>query len=172
MIDDVDFSQFHTYSIVSKPGSVEWLIDGVSRMQAADKSVSAVPMYWIMNGWVGGWPGKASSKTPFPVSFEVDHFRVYRVDGVIGEPVIKILSSSEKTRSVNDAIEVALANFDEGCTHVEMLLGSESFVARSAKAPFRFPLTLVGPGEHTITFTATDGVRTTKTATTIEVTAQ
>jgi beta-glucanase (GH16 family) len=164
MTDTLDVSVFHTYTVLWKPGSLEWQIDGVTKMAAQPRGVPDLPVYWIINGWVGGWPGAPTAATPFPATFDVDYMRVYRVDGVVADPVLKILNPRTKYART-DAIEVAIANFDEACANVEMYEGTTLLRATSTR-PLRFAASRFAPGPHTITFVATDGVR--KTTTTLE----
>lgn len=159
MDDTLDLTVFHTYTLLWKPGVLEWQIDGAAKMQAQPQGVPDLPVYWIINGWVGGWPGAPTSTTPFPNTFEVDYLHVYRVDGLIADPVIKIVNSRTKYAK-KDAIEVALANFDEACAHVEMYDGA-TLVRTTSTRPYRLPLSRFSSGAHTISFVATDGVRRT-----------
>jgi beta-glucanase (GH16 family) len=159
MDDTLDLTVFRTYTLLWKPGLLEWQIDGVPRMQAKPQGIPNLPVYWIINGWVGGWPGSPTATTPFPNTFEVDYLHVYRVDGLVADPVIKIVNSRTKYAKT-DTIEVALANFDEACAHVEMYDG-ESLVRTVSTRPLTLPLSRFTSGPHTITFVATDGVRRT-----------
>lgn len=162
MQNTVDVSAFHTYTLVWKPGSLEWQLDGVAKMQAQPQGVPDLPVYWIINGWVGGWVGAPTSATPFPNTFEVDYVRVYRVDGLVADPQIRIVRSRTAYKRT-DEIEVALANFDEACAHVEMYDGI-TLMRTTSMRPLRFPLSRLAPGPHTLSFVATDGVRRTTTA--------
>ena len=121
----------------------------------------------MINGWVGGWPGSPTEATPFPTTFEVDYIRVYRVDGVVADPVIKIMNA-RASYARKDLIEVALANFDESCAHVEMYDG-ERLLRTSSIRPLRFPVSKLSPGAHTIKFVATDGERRTSSSLQIDV---
>lgn len=80
---DTDFTAFHTYGILKRPGRIETYIDGV-RMMALDKSqlsgaeawVFDAPAYTLLNIAVGGdWPGATNSTTPWPSTMTVDYVR-------------------------------------------------------------------------------------------------
>jgi len=160
MMKDVDVTQFHTYSIVWKPGSLVYQIDGVTKLEATPRGVPDAPVYWIINGWVGGWVGAPTAETPFPHTFDVDYVRVYRVDGVIAAPEIRLLTSAT-TFARGSAVGVAIANFDEACAHVEMYDG-DALVRKKSAPPYLFSLSGLAPGRHALAFVATDGVRSTR----------
>jgi beta-glucanase (GH16 family) len=169
MEKDVDYSQFHIYTIFWTPDVLEWRIDGVPKMQStpATKGVPTDPVYWIINGWVGGWTGNPDEHTPLPVSFDVDYMRIYRVDGLIADPVVKVVSP--KTRySRNELITVVAANYDEACAHVQMTDGN-TVVRTTAKLPYTFATTGLTVGAHHLSFTATDGVRATTVAMDVDI---
>jgi beta-glucanase (GH16 family) len=167
LVDNLDFSQYHVYTIVWKPGSIEWLIDGVSKMLSTGQTVETDPTYWTMGGWVGGWPGQPPADASWPVAFEIDYFRVSRADGVIGEPRV-FIGNPKDIYFGYESLEIQLANFDEACAHVDIYEG-EWRMARRTKAPYRFSLQNVSHGDHTFTFVATDGVRTTHSSLALHV---
>lgn len=162
----VDPTVFHVYSVVWRPGILEWYVDG-EKLMDSDRGVPTTPIHWTINAWVGGWGGTPTDATPFPTSFEVDYIRMYRVGGLVGEPAIRL---TEFTRpggapynvppyhARTDAIELEVANFDEACFHVEMREGGR-LLAILDRPPFRFPLDVMPTGRHELTFVATDGVR-------------
>jgi len=161
MLEDVDLTEFHTYSVLWKPGLLEWAVDGVPKMQSKGRGVPTKPVYWMINGFVGGWAGNPDATTRFPVTFEVDYMRVYRVDGLIADPEINVANPSTKY-SRKASVEVAVANFDEACAHIEMYDG-DTLVRTTSAAPYRFKLSRLTRGNHQLTFVATDGVRKTTT---------
>jgi len=167
LVEDADFSQFHTYTIVWNPDSIEWFLDGVSKMRSTGVGVATVPTYWTMGAWVGGWPGDPTIETPFPVSFEIDYFRISRVDGVIGDPAV-VVSNPKDTYFKDESLDLQLANLDEVCTHVDIYEGAWRLAERSS-APYRLSLAKISHGQHTFTFVATDGVRTGQTSLTFNV---
>jgi beta-glucanase (GH16 family) len=165
LLEDLDYTEFHTYSILWKPDFLEFAVDGVPKMHAQKRGVPTIPVYWIMNGWVGGWGGTPDETTPFPATFEVDYVHVYRVDGLIADPVVQVTGAKTKYKRT-DTIEVGLANVDEACAHVS-LYDNGNLVWTTSTAPFRFPLSHLrraGAGQHELKFAATDGARTATTA--------
>lgn len=162
MDDKHDVADWHVYTLHWVPGAFYWEKDGVTIFTAQPQGVPDIPETWIMNGWVGGWPGNPDSTTPFPVAFEVDYMHVYRVDGLVGDPLVRVMNP--KTAYATTAkVDVATANFDEVCTHVEMYDGDKLLQTLGAR-PFRFALSRLAKGAHTITFVATDGARRTTTS--------
>jgi beta-glucanase (GH16 family) len=161
LVDDLDLSQFHDYTIDWKPDSLEWRIDGQTHLQADSRGIPKLPVYWIVNGWVGGWSGNPSDETPLPTSFEVDSMKVYRVDGLVAEPQV-FVPRARTTYPHTRVLDVAVANFDEVCAHVSMYDG-ETLLRTTSTAPYRFALARLSPGAHTLQFVATDGVRTART---------
>ena len=162
LIEDDDFTRFHSYAVLWKPNLLEYSVDGVTKMQRTGQGVPDLPVQWIINSWVGGWSGEPTAATRFPHWLEVDHVHVYRVDGLIADPVLKIANPRAQYGS-SEAIEVMAANFDEACAHVAMYDG-DRLVKTMSTAPFRFRLSALAPGQHRISFVATDGVRSTTTS--------
>ena len=74
----VDFSAgFHTFTMEWDPGKIVWLVDGVQHCLIT-VGVSNVPMYLIMNTYVGGsWPGPPDRTTVFPQYTDFDYVRIY-----------------------------------------------------------------------------------------------
>lgn len=74
----VDFSAgFHTFTMVWDPGKIVWLVDGVQHCLIT-VGVPNIPMYLIMNTYVGGsWPGPPDRTTVFPQYTDFDYVRVY-----------------------------------------------------------------------------------------------
>jgi beta-glucanase (GH16 family) len=161
LVEGVDFSQEHTYTVVWKPDSIEWFLDGVSKLPST-KGLTSLPTYWTIGAWVGGWPGKPTPDTTFPVSFQIDSFRVYRVDGVVGDLAIAV--SNPRGRYFKDeAIELQLANLDEACAHVNVYEGDWRLAMRATPS-YRLPLAKISHGKHTLRFVATDGDRSGETS--------
>ena len=158
----VDFSQFHTYSLLWKPDLIELSIDGEPKMQRTTLGVPDLPFLWKINAWVGGWGGTPNDDSPFPVAFDVDYVRIYRVDGLIADPLAQVLNKKSHYART-DVITVAVANFDEACFHVDMFDGATRVQSASA-APIAFSLEGLALGDHSLSFVATDGVRSTVTS--------
>ncbi len=80
----VDFSsEFHTYGVEWRPGTLIFYVDGVEQRRVSDPNVSAQDMYIILNTAVGGWwPGSPDESTEFPSRYEIDYVRAYQRIGV------------------------------------------------------------------------------------------
>lgn len=166
-VPEIDITQFHVYTIVWKPDLVEWQIDGMPYMQSTGAGVPSTPVAWTINGWVGGWG--ASNTTPaVPATFEVDYFRVYRQDGLIAEPAIRVMNPKAQYATTSDGIDVEPSNFDEACFHVEVYEGTK-ILETLRPWPYRFAPKSLASGAHTLTFVATDGVRRASTSLDIEI---
>lgn len=90
---------FHTFAIIWKRDSVEFLVDSISYAKVTPASLPAgtqwvfnKPFFIILNLAVGGdWPGNPNASTQFPQDMTVDYVRVYRnaaeptvnVDGIV-----------------------------------------------------------------------------------------
>jgi beta-glucanase (GH16 family) len=156
--DAVDLAQFHTYTLLWKPGLLELSVDGDVKMRRTDQGVPDLPLAWKINTWIGGWGGTPTAATAFPVSFEVDYVHVYRVDGLVADPSVRLMNRRSGSYAKTDIVQVAIADFDEACTHVEMYDGTTRLKTTSTQ-PFRFPLSGLKAGAHKLSFVATDGAR-------------
>lgn len=80
----VDFSsEFHTYGVEWRPGTLIFYVDGEEQRRVSDPNVSAQDMYIILNTAVGGWwPGSPDESTEFPSRYEIDYVRAYQKIGV------------------------------------------------------------------------------------------
>jgi beta-glucanase (GH16 family) len=80
---------FHLFTVVWQPESVEFLVDGVSYHKVTHASlpqgarwVFDAPMFLLLNLAIGGnWPGNPDSTTQFPQEMVVDYVRMYRGGG-------------------------------------------------------------------------------------------
>ncbi|HVH41071.1 MAG TPA: glycoside hydrolase family 16 protein [Labilithrix sp.] len=165
VIGATDVTQFHVYSIVWKPSSLEWQIDGKTYMTSTTKGVPTSPIAWTINGWVGGW-GAAATPT-VPVSFEVDWIRVYRQDGLIADPTLRLLNP-KKEYAGSEFVDLEPANFDEACYVVDVYEGSRR-IDTLRQWPYRFRMKNLAPGAHELAFVATDGQRSATTSFAINV---
>lgn len=163
MRQNADWSQWHTYTIDWKPDAISWAVDGAVAMKATGEHVPKLPVYWMINGWVGGWPGNPTDKTPFPTTFEVDYMRVWRTGGVLADPAIRLAATPKSSYERKEWINVGIANFDEACAHVELRDGN-LVVWSTSTAPYRVPMAVLAAGKHTLKIVATDGVRTAESA--------
>jgi beta-glucanase (GH16 family) len=155
---DVDFTQFHVYSVTWRPGLLEWKVDGAPMMRSTAQGVPQAPVGWMINAWVGGWSGGPTAETPVPSTFEVDYFRVYRDDGLLADPAIRLTEPRTSYARARDRAGVEVANFDEACFHVRMFADG-ALVETLAAPPWRFDLGSLTKGAHALRFVATDGVR-------------
>ncbi|MDS0524344.1 RICIN domain-containing protein [Clostridium sp. SHJSY1] len=81
---NLDFSQFHTYSIEWNKQYIRWFVDGVKYNEfyiennTGNTEEFQKPFFLLFNLAVGGnWPGNPDSTTPFPAKMLVDYVRVY-----------------------------------------------------------------------------------------------
>ena len=76
----IDFtSNFHTYAVEWKPGTIVYYVDGIERHRVSDPKVSQQDMYIIANTALGGWwPGSPDVSTLFPAEYEIDYIRAYQ----------------------------------------------------------------------------------------------
>lgn len=81
----VDVTQYHTYKVVKKPGSMSWWIDGVQRgewHQSQTPPGGIWPFeshqnFGLLNLAIGGdWPGPSDASTPGTIIMNVDYFTV------------------------------------------------------------------------------------------------
>jgi beta-glucanase (GH16 family) len=164
-VDGADITQFHTYTILWKPDLVEWQIDGKAYRRVTDSTVPHEAMFWVMNGWVGGWGGDPASTTQLPASIEIDYLRIYRLGTWVVPAAIRV-ANVQASYATGDTVDLELADFEAGA-HVDVSEGSTK-LGTLAKPPFRFMPSKLALGAHTLTFTGTDGSRT--AATTLAVT--
>jgi len=157
VVGGVDITAFHVYTVLWKPSLLELQIDGNTYLQSTDVGVPTTPVSWTINGWVGGW-GASTTPPVVPATFEVDYLRVYRLDGLIGEPTLRVLNPQAQYAAQSD-IDLEPSNFDEACFHVEVYEGATFLETLAPKWPFRFRPSRLGAGRHTLPFVATDGVR-------------
>jgi beta-glucanase (GH16 family) len=77
---------FHLFTVVWQPGSLEFLVDGAAYHRVTSASlpkgarwVFDAPMFLLLNLAIGGnWPGNPDVTTQFPREMVVDYVRVYR----------------------------------------------------------------------------------------------
>ncbi len=76
----VDYtSDFHTYAVEWKPGTLIFYINNVEVHRVTDAKVSQQEMYVIANTALGGWwAGSPDATTPFPGKYTLDYIRVYQ----------------------------------------------------------------------------------------------
>jgi hypothetical protein len=79
--------------------------------------------------------------------------------GLIAAPSIRIMNKKDAYNR-GELVQVALADFDEACVHVEMYDGAKRVETKS-RGPLYFRLSALTPGKHKLSFVATDGTRST-----------
>lgn len=80
---NIDFSQFHVYSIEWDANYIRWFVDGIKYNEiyiangTGNTEEFQRPFFILFNLAVGGnWPGSPNSSTPFPAQMLVDYVRV------------------------------------------------------------------------------------------------
>jgi beta-glucanase (GH16 family) len=79
-------NDFHTYTIIKRPGEIIWQVDGVeyhrltpAQLPAGGTWAFEKPFFVILNLAVGGdWPGAPDATTPLPARMLVDWVRIYK----------------------------------------------------------------------------------------------
>lgn len=77
---------FHVYTVIWSPATVEFQVDGNSYFKVTPASLPSgtkwvfnTPFFLLMNVAVGGyWPGYPDATTTFPQTMTIDYVRVYR----------------------------------------------------------------------------------------------
>lgn len=86
---NLDFSQYHVYSIEWDEKSIKWFVDGV-QFNEADITINNTEefhnsFFILLNLAIGGnWPGSPDASTTFPKQMFVDYIRVYQKGGSSG----------------------------------------------------------------------------------------
>ncbi|ASJ72538.1 glycoside hydrolase family 16 protein [Granulosicoccus antarcticus] len=69
---------FHLYSVVWTPESVNWYLDGQWKASSPTPGDYTRPVHFLLNLAVGGtWPGSPDATTEFPASFNIDYVRAW-----------------------------------------------------------------------------------------------
>lgn len=83
---NIDFTDFHVYSIVWTPNAIVWFVDNIQfcTLNILDgingTSELNLQHYILLNLAIGGsWPGAPTTSTVFPATMFVDYVRVYQV---------------------------------------------------------------------------------------------
>lgn len=115
---NVDFSQFHVYSIEWDSKYIRWFVDGVQFNEfyiengTGNTEEFQRPFFILLNLAVGGnWPGSPNNSTPFPSQMLVDYVRVYQDNGasnVISNGIYTI--ASKASGKVMDVVDVSTAS--------------------------------------------------------------
>ena len=85
---NLDFSQYHVYSIEWDANAIKWFVDGAQYWEGnIANNINGTdefhkPFFILLNLAVGGnWPGSPDGSTAFPAKMYVDYVRVYQVGG-------------------------------------------------------------------------------------------
>ncbi|WP_430135453.1 RICIN domain-containing protein [Paenibacillus lautus] len=115
---NLDFSQFHVYSIEWDSKYIRWFVDGQQFNEfyiengTGNTEEFQRPFFILLNLAVGGnWPGSPNNSTPFPSQMLVDYVRVYQDTGasnVISNGIYTI--ASKASGKVMDVVDVSTAS--------------------------------------------------------------
>ncbi|MFE0557733.1 RICIN domain-containing protein [Paenibacillus sp. NPDC058910] len=115
---NLDFSQFHVYSIEWDSKYIRWFVDGQQFNEfyiengTGNTEEFQRPFFILLNLAVGGnWPGSPNNSTPFPSQMLVDYVRVYQDTGasnVISDGIYTI--ASKASGKVMDVVDVSMAS--------------------------------------------------------------
>ncbi len=115
---NLDFSQFHVYSIEWDSKYIRWFVDGQQFNEfyiengTGNTEEFQRPFFLLLNLAVGGnWPGSPNNSTPFPSQMLVDYVRVYQDTGasnVISDGIYTI--ASKASGKVMDVVDVSTAS--------------------------------------------------------------
>lgn len=115
---NLDFSQFHTYSIEWDPNYIRWFVDGVQFNEfyiangTGNTEEFQKPFFILLNMAVGGnWPGSPNASTPFPAQMLVDYVRVYQAasaQNIVSGGVYTL--TSKASGKVLDVVDVSTSD--------------------------------------------------------------
>lgn len=115
---NLDFSQFHVYSIEWDSKYIRWFVDGQQFNEfyiengTGNTEEFQRPFFLLLNLAVGGnWPGSPNNSTPFPSQMLVDYVRVYQDTGasnVISDGIYTI--ASKASGKVMDVVDLSTAS--------------------------------------------------------------
>ncbi|GGF86787.1 hypothetical protein GCM10010912_35080 [Paenibacillus albidus] len=110
---NLDFSQYHVYSIEWDANYIKWFVDGNQynafyiENGTGNTEEFQKPFFLLLNLAVGGnWPGSPNDATPFPAQMLVDYVRVYQnapSSGIVSGGIYTLTSKvSGKVLDVKD----------------------------------------------------------------------
>lgn len=115
---NLDFSQFHVYSVEWDANYIRWFVDGTQfneiLIQNGTGSTEEFqkPFFLLLNLAVGGnWPGSPNNSTPFPAQMLVDYVRVYQASAA--SPIVSggvYTLTSKASGKVLDVLDVSTAS--------------------------------------------------------------
>nr|WP_315795635.1 RICIN domain-containing protein [Paenibacillus sp. BIC5C1] len=116
--ENLDFSQFHVYSIEWDSKYIRWFVDGKQFNEfyiengTGNTEEFQRPFFLLLNMAVGGnWPGSPNNATPFPSQMLVDYVRVYQAantPNIISGGLYTI--GSKASGKVLDIVDVSTAS--------------------------------------------------------------
>ncbi|WP_379136191.1 RICIN domain-containing protein [Paenibacillus sp. sgz500958] len=116
---NLDFSQFHTYSVEWDANYIRWFVDGVQFNEILIQNGTGnteefqKSFFLLLNLAVGGnWPGSPDGSTQFPAQMLVDYVRVYQASTTVS-PIVSggiYTLSSKVSGKVLDVVDVSTAN--------------------------------------------------------------
>lgn len=116
---NLDFSQYHTYSIEWDSKYIRWFVDGNQFNEfyiengTGNTEEFQKPFFILLNLAVGGnWPGSPDGSTPFPSQMLVDYVRVYQASGSSSniESGAVYTLTSKASGKVLDVTDVSMAD--------------------------------------------------------------
>lgn len=115
---NLDFSQYHTYSVEWDPNYIRWFVDGVQYNEfyigngTGNTEEFQKSFFLLLNLAVGGnWPGSPNTTTPFPAQMLVDYVRVYQAanaPNIVNGGVYTL--TSKASGKVLDVVDVSTAD--------------------------------------------------------------
>ncbi|KWX71251.1 RICIN domain-containing protein [Paenibacillus jilunlii] len=115
---NLDFSQYHVYSIEWDAKYIRWFVDGNKFNEfyiengTGNTEEFQKPSFLLLNLAVGGnWPGSPNAATPFPAQMLVDYVRVYQASNapnIVSGGVYTF--ASKASGKVMDVVEVSTAS--------------------------------------------------------------
>ncbi len=115
---NLDFSQYHVYSIEWDAKYIRWFVDGNKFNEfyiengTGNTEEFQKPSFLLLNLAVGGnWPGSPDAATPFPAKMLVDYVRVYQASNapnIVSGGVYTF--ASKASGKVMDVVDVSTAS--------------------------------------------------------------
>ncbi|MNO27277.1 Beta-glucanase precursor [compost metagenome] len=115
---NLDFSQYHVYSIEWDAKYIRWFVDGNQFNEfyiengTGNTEEFQKPSFLLLNLAVGGnWPGSPNAATPFPAQMLVDYVRVYQAStapSIVSGGVYTF--ASKASGKVMDVVDVSTAS--------------------------------------------------------------
>jgi beta-glucanase (GH16 family) len=107
-----DLSQaFHTYGVDWEPDHITWYLDGIAiqTVTSAQAAITSVPMFLILDVWLGGWNGEPDSTTPFPATMNIDWVHVWQTGAAPAVAAVMPAGQSNQSGMVFTASRIGSA---------------------------------------------------------------